>query len=158
MPDLNLGDLRIESPTFPAGGAIPDRCSSPGGDTAPALRWSGVPDGTVELALVVHDPDAPLVDGFTHWVVHGIDPGTTGVGEGGFPDDAVVTGPNQTGDAAYMGPAPPPGHGPHHYFFHLYALDVPLGDEPLSRDELQERIEGHVLAQARLVGTFEQTG
>ena len=156
MPDLNLGSLTITSTSFEPGGPIPERFTSAGDDTSPALRWSGVPDGTAELVLVVHDPDAPLVDGFTHWVVHGIDPSVGEVPEGGFPEGSAVTGPNELGDAAYMGPAPPPDHGPHHYFFHLYAIDQPLGDAPLSRPELLDRMEGHILEQARVVGTFTQ--
>jgi Raf kinase inhibitor-like YbhB/YbcL family protein len=154
MPDLNLGSLAITSSSFEPGGPIPDRHAASGADVPPQLQWSGVPDGTVELALVVHDPDAPLVDGFTHWVVHGIAPDTDGVGEDGFAEGTAVVGPNETGEAAYMGPAPPPDHGPHHYFFHLYALDQDLGDEPLTRAELLDRMEGHILEQARVVGTF----
>lgn len=155
MPELNLGSLTIDSPSL-GGGAIPPRFSAAGENIPPRLVWSGVPDGTVELVLVVHDPDAPLTDGFTHWAVHGIDPGASGVDEGGFEEGSVVVGPNETGEAAYMGPAPPPGHGPHHYFFHLYAVDQALGDQPLSRAELLERIDGHILEQARLVATFER--
>lgn len=156
MVQLNLGDLAIEPTSFEHRGAIPGHCTAEGGNTPPGLRWSGVPEGTVELALVVHDPDAPLTDGFTHWVVTGIDPASTGWDEGGPDEAAVVTGRNETGDAAYMGPAPPPDHGPHHYFVHLYALDTSLGDQPLSRQELLERIDGHIIEQARTVGTFER--
>ena len=155
MPELNLGSLTIGSPSFQEG-AIPHRFTAAGDDVPPRLEWSGVPEGTAELVLVVHDPDAPLTDGFTHWVVHGIDPATTGVDEQGFDEGSVVVGPNETGETAYMGPAPPPGHGRHHYFFHLYAVDEPLGDEPLSRAELLRRMEGHIIEQARLVGTYER--
>ena len=154
MPDLNHGDLSITSPAFDHGEAIPARFSNGGEDVSPALRWSGVPDGTVELVLVVHDPDAPLVDGFTHWVATGIDPSGGGLDEGA--GDGLTQGQNTMGDDGYMGPAPPEGHGPHHYFFHLFAVDTALDDpRPSTREEVLERIDGHIIEQARLVGTFE---
>lgn len=156
MVKLNLGSLKIESTSFPAEEAIAVEFSADGGNRSPGLRWSSVPDGTTELALVMHDPDAPMTDGFTHWVVTGIDPSSAGIEEGQPGTGSSITGPNEVGEAAYMGPAPPPGHGPHHYFFHLYALDTSLGDQPLSRPELLERIDGHIIEQARVVGTFER--
>lgn len=156
MVKLNLGELSIEPTSFRAGGEIPEGFSAEGGNRSPGLRWSSVPAGTVELALVMHDPDAPMTDGFTHWVVTGIDPATEGVEEGGFDTGSAITGPNEVGEEAYMGPAPPPGHGPHHYFFHLFALDRSVGDEPLSRPALLELIDDHIIEQARTVGTFER--
>lgn len=153
MP-LNLGDLTITSTAFEPGGPIPDRHARDGDDLAPPLAWAGVPEGTRQLALVCHDPDAPLVDGFAHWVAYGISPSSTGVAEGG---ELGVPGRNDYGDLGYGGPQPPPGHGPHHYYFWLYALDTELdGSEGLTRAELLERIDGHVLEQARLVGTYER--
>ena len=151
---LNIQDLRVTSPTFGQGEAIPDRHTTNGENVSPALEFSGVPEGTRQLALVCHDPDAPLPRGFTHWVVYGIPPSTTGIPEGGgteFPHG--VTG---YGENAYGGPQPPPGHGTHHYFFWLYALDTEVDAGPgLSREELLAKIEDHVLEQARLVGTYE---
>jgi len=106
------------------------------------------------FALVMHDPDAPLVDGFTHWVAYGIPADATGLAEGG--SDAVA-GVHSRGASGYTGPAPPPGHGLHHYYFWLYALDADLGLEPgLDRRELLAHIEDHVIEQARVVGTFER--
>jgi Raf kinase inhibitor-like YbhB/YbcL family protein len=101
----------------------------------------------------VHDPDAPLVDGFTHWVAYGIAADATGLPEGG---DGARSGANTLGNEGYMGPAPPEGHGPHHYYFWAYALDEDLDLPPgLDRLGLIERIEDHVIEQARLVGTYE---
>lgn len=154
MPDLNLGDLTITSPAFTADEPIPERFSNAGDDVSPALAWNGVPDGTAELVLVVHDPDAPLTDGFTHWVATGIDPASTGLEEGAT--DGLTSGKNEMGDAAYMGPAPPEAHGTHHYFFHLFALDEPFpGPTPATRAEVLAAIDRHIIEQARLVGTFE---
>jgi len=149
----NLGDLAIRSDAFPVHQAIPERHSGDGEDVSPALEWSGVPSGTRSLAVVVHDPDAPLVDGFTHWVTYNIPCDATGVREG---DDSATAGVNSFGNQRYNGPAPPPRHGPHHYYFWVYALDAELALEPgLDRRELLARIEDHVIEQARVIGTYE---
>ncbi len=150
--ELNLADLKLKSPAFKHHEHIPDRYTGDGEDVAPELQWSGVPDGTKAFAVVVHDPDAPLVDGFTHWVAYGIPGDSTGLPEGG--GDATA-GKNSFGNSGYGGPAPPPDHGSHHYYFWIYALDEDLDLEPgLERRALLDRIEDHVIEQARLVGTF----
>ena len=150
--ELNVGELRLRSTSVAYHQRIPDRHTGDGEDVSPELEWSGAPAQTKAFAVVCHDPDAPLVDGFTHWVAYGIDGDATGLPEGG--GDAVL-GVNTAGDAAYMGPAPPPGHGNHHYYFWVYALDQDLSLEPgLTRRQLHDAIEDHVIEQARLVGTF----
>jgi Raf kinase inhibitor-like YbhB/YbcL family protein len=117
------------------------------------LQWSGVPDGTQSFAIVSHDPDAPLVEGFTHWVLYGIPGAVNDVSEG---TSDFVAGGNSFGNSGYNGPAPPPGHGPHHYYFWVYALDSDLDLDPgLDRRTLLDQIEDHVIEQARLVGTYE---
>jgi Raf kinase inhibitor-like YbhB/YbcL family protein len=151
--ELNVADLRITSASFENHGRIPERHTGDGEDTSPPLEWSGVPDGTKSFAIVVHDPDAPLVDGFTHWVAYGIPADTTSLPEGA---DPPVQGKNSMGQDGYMGPAPPPGHGVHHYYFWVYALDDDLSLEPgLDRRALIDRIEDHVIEQARVIGTYE---
>ncbi|HEY2162129.1 MAG TPA: YbhB/YbcL family Raf kinase inhibitor-like protein [Solirubrobacteraceae bacterium] len=153
---LNVADLRLRSPAVQGHKPIPSRHASDGEDVAPPLEWSGVPDGTKSFAIVVHDPDAPLVDGFTHWVAYGIPGDARSLPEGG--GDAVE-GVNSIGNAGYNGPAPPPGHGPHHYYFWIYALDDDLELEPgLDRRALLGRIEDHVIEQARLIGTYVNEG
>jgi Raf kinase inhibitor-like YbhB/YbcL family protein len=150
---LNVADLRVSSPAFGTHGRIPERHTGDGEDVSPPLEWSGAPEGTRSFAVVAHDPDAPLVDGFTHWVAYGIPGEATGLPEGG---EGHVVGVNSMGNQAYNGPAPPPGHGVHHYYFWVYALDDDLELEPgLSRRALLERIEDHVLEQARVIGTYE---
>lgn len=157
--DLNLGDLEIMSPAFAFDAAIPRRHADDGDGVSPPLEWRNVPDGTVELLLVMHDPDAPLIDGFTHWVVTGIDPASRGIAEGGTPrslGDRALVGCNETGAAEYFGPAPPPGHGAHHYLFHLFALDRSLAaTSPLTRRQALDAAADHVIVQARTVGTYE---
>ncbi len=153
---LNVADLKVSSPAFQGHGPIPQRHAGDGEDVAPPLEWSGAPQGTKAFAVVVHDPDAPLVDGFTHWVAYGIPAEATGLPEGG---GEVVEGTNSFGNTGYNGPAPPPGHGTHHYYFWVYALDDDLDLEPgLDRPALLDRIEDHVIEQARVVGTYKNEG
>lgn len=150
--ELNVADLKLSSPAFKHHESIPAKHASDGEDVAPELSWSGVPEGTKAFAIVVHDPDAPLVDGFTHWVAYGIAGDATSLPEGG---GNSVAGVNSLGESGYNGPAPPPGHGTHHYYFWIYALDEDLDLLPgLDRRALLEQIEDHVIEQARLVGTY----
>ncbi len=151
---LNNADLEIGSPAFEPGGAIPERHTADGEDVSPEVTWSGVPDGTRQLAFICHDPDAPLPDGFTHWVVYGIPADETGIPEGG--GSQFREGQNDFGNQGWNGPAPPEGHGVHHYYFWLYALDTEIDADPgLTRAELLDRIRDHVIEQARVVGTYE---
>ena len=153
MPDLNHGALALNSDAFSAQSAIPREYAADGDDVSPPLNWGPVPDGAKELVLIVHDPDAPLVHGFDHWVATGIDPSTTELPRGAA--NGFRAGRNSLGETGWTGMAPPPGHGPHHYFFHLFAIDTTLEDlnEP-TRLEVLEAIEGHVIEQARIVGTY----
>ena len=151
-----LSDMRLTSPAFDDGGAIPTRHTGEAEDVSPALSWSDVPDGTKSFALICHDPDAPLVKpgayGFVHWVLYGIRGDATELPEG---YDAYVQGVNDFGKAGYGGPMPPEGHGTHHYFFWLLALDnepdLPAG---LEMWQLLNKIEPHVIGMNRLVGTY----
>ena len=104
---------------FAAGGAIPRRFTCVGENVSPPLDWLGVPAGTVEVAVVVDDPDAPRGT-YVHWVAVGIDPAHTELAEGALPPGARQ-GRNSAGKAAYSGPCPP-GGPPHHYRFTVYAL------------------------------------
>lgn len=154
MAGLHLGDLQITSPAFTHGERIPDRHTVNGEDVSPELSWTGAPDGTRQFALICHDPDAPLTDGFTHWVVYGIPADTTSLAEGA---GEFVQGSTDFGREGYGGPAPPPGHGTHHYFFHLYALSGEVDAQPgLTRAELLEKIDPLILVQARIVGTYSR--
>ena len=152
---MNINDLRISSPAFEWGAPIPPKYTSEGEDVSPPLAIRGVPEGTRSLALICHDPDAPQLHGFTHWVSYGIPPTTTTIPEDG--GSRFAEGATDFGKSTYGGPMPPEGHGPHHYYFWVYALDEEIGLAPsLTRAELLERMDGHVLEQARLVGTYER--
>jgi Raf kinase inhibitor-like YbhB/YbcL family protein len=150
---LNIQDLKIRSSAFEDGERIPDGYTYEGGNTAPGLSWSGVPKGTQQLAVICHDPDAPLPWGFTHWVVYGIPADVTSIDEGD--GEAYTQGTTSFGEKAYGGPMPPEGHGTHHYYLWVYALDTEIDAEPgLTREDLLKRIEDHVIEQNRVVGTY----
>ena len=145
-------NFEISSPAFGSHERIPDKHTSNGEDISPEISWSGVPEGTKSFAVVVHDPDAPMVEGWSHWVAYNIPGDATGLAEGEKPP---TEGENRDGNVKYNGPAPPPGHDTHHYYFWVYALDEELDLEPgLLRAELLAEIEDHVLEQARYVGTY----
>jgi Raf kinase inhibitor-like YbhB/YbcL family protein len=150
MSELHLGALHISSPDFGHGDRIPELHTSDGEDLAPSLRFDAIPSAALSLALVCHDPDAPKTYGFDHWVLYNLEPGRTDIEAG-----RITQGRNSFGTLGYRGPAPPPGHGVHNYYFHLYALDTTLDlEEGLTGRELLARIDDHILEQARLVGTY----
>ena len=149
--------LQLTSRDFENEAAIPDVHSKDGGNISPALSWTGVPEETRSLTLIVDDPDAP-VGLFTHWIVYGIDPRTTDFKQH-LPNapklpNGARHGVNGFGEIGYGGPQPP--SGTHRYFFHLYALDTDT-DMPggLTRQEIDGAIAGHVIEEATLMGRFE---
>jgi Raf kinase inhibitor-like YbhB/YbcL family protein len=153
-----LSDMQLQSSAFKAGGKIPAKHTGEGEDVSPAFEWTNVPDGAQSFALVCHDPDAPLVTpgqyGFVHWVLYNIPAGTTSLTEGA---GEHTNGQTDFGKQGYGGPMPPEGHGTHHYFFWLFALDQDLGLEPgLTLWQLLERIEPHEIGMNRLVRTYER--
>jgi Raf kinase inhibitor-like YbhB/YbcL family protein len=119
------------------------------------LHANGAPEGTRELALICDDPDAPVPQPWVHWVLYKIPADRTSLGEGdNGGGEEGITG---WGEPGYRGPMPPPGHGVHRYFFKLYALDQPVNLAPgASKEELLAAIEGHTLAEAELIGTYER--
>ena len=152
-------EFTLRSPAFENGGRIPRRYTCDGDDVSPPLEWSGAPEGTKSYALIMYDPDAPRGT-FIHWVLYNIPAGLNALPEA-VPREPVVEGigvqgVNDFGRTGYGGPCPPPGHGAHRYFFALHALDT--GDIGLgsgaSAEEVVERIRGHVLGYAVLMGTY----
>jgi Raf kinase inhibitor-like YbhB/YbcL family protein len=148
--------MKITSSAFASSGRIPKKNAGDGGNLSPELEWSGAPKGTKEFALACFDYDAPLPHGFVHWVLYGIPAGVTKLAEGQA-TDAFVAGVNGTGKPGYMGPYPPNGHGIHHYYFWVYALDDALHLKAgLNLDQLLDAIAPHILEQARVVGVYER--
>lgn len=157
--------MRLTSSAFGDGDRIPRRHTADGADLSPPLTWSDVPSGTVELALTVDDPDAPRAEPWVHWVLYGIAGDRRELPEGiareGAPASpaGAAQGVNSFSDdrLGYRGPAPPKGHGPHHYHFTLHALDTALGLAPgVTKEALLEAMDGHVLATAKLMGVYER--
>jgi len=115
-----------------------------------------VPEGTAALVLLVDDPDAPVKGSFVHWVLCNLDPARQGIAEGEVPAE-VTAGANGFGRAGYLGPAPPPGDGPHRYVFRLLAVDQPVSVTGLpSCADVEAAVTGHTLGEARLTGTYQR--
>lgn len=146
----------LGSAAFRDGETIPKRHTADGENLSPPLTWGEPPPGTRSLALVCDDPDAPR-GVFTHWLVWDIDPARRRLAEGTPGDGAapgIAQGENGFGAIGWGGPSPPPG-APHRYRFTLYALDTPLGlTRGTSRDVMLRAMDGHVLAQAQLIGSY----
>jgi Raf kinase inhibitor-like YbhB/YbcL family protein len=150
MP-LNIRDLAISSPDIPAFSTISTTYVVDGDNKTPTIDIAGVPSDAVELAVIMHDPDAPLPHGFTHWTLYNIPASTTRIDAANVA--SFTTGPNTMGEAAWTGPQPPPGHGQHHYYFWVYALDTPV-TKPVSREEFLSAYAGNILEQNRFVAHF----
>ena len=142
----------ITSPSFENGGSIPRKFTCDGGGINPELEIQNVPPGAKSLALVVHDPDAPIAGGFTHWVIWNIDPATTLIKDESVPPGSVE-GKNSANELGWF--APCPHAGTHHYEFTLYALDTMLDlKEGATADQLMSVIQGHIIEEAELVGLY----
>ena len=151
---LNIKDLAVSSPAFSNDGRMDDKFAHHRDNVQPPLAISGVPAGTAELAVICHDPDAPLPDGFTHWTLYGVAPDANEIGEDAG-DGTWLAGPNDFGETGWGGPEPPPGHGPHHYYFWVYALDTHVEGTP-SRREFLDRYGDNIVEQNRVVGVYER--
>lgn len=148
--------FRLTSAVFAEGGSIPRAYTCDGTDVSPALAWTGVPDGTKALVLVVDDPDA---GGFAHWLVLDMDPGRSRLGRGaGTPAWAQQQGVNDFGRVGWGGPCPPSGE--HRYRLTLYALVAPLGlDGDPGAGRVRSALAGaHVLGKAGLLGRYRRGG
>lgn len=153
-----LSDMQLSSSAFGQGGAIPAKHTGEGEDVSPALSWRDAPAGTQSFAIICHDPDAPLVQnrayGFVHWVLYNLSAEVTELEEA---TTAGTSGLNDFGKSGYGGPMPPEGHGVHHYYFWVLALDQALNlPEGLSMAALLDKIEPHLLGMNRLVGTYKR--
>lgn len=152
--------MELTSIALVQGEDIARRYTCDGEDIAPPLTWSGVPQGTKSLALIVDDPDAPDPAApamtWVHWVLYDIAPSVAGLPEGGKPlPDGAREGLNDWNRSGYGGPCPPVGR--HRYFFKLYALDTLLPDlRTPKKADLERAMQGHVLGQAVLIGTYQR--
>lgn len=155
-PQTQSPVFTMTSGAFADGGSIPRTYACDGQDTSPPLEWSGAPDGTKTLALVMTDPDA---NGFVHWVFFNVDATASGGIPTGFSasPDGPAQGTNSFGKAGYGGPCPP--SGTHHYVFRLLALDasLELTGAP-SASQVLAAADGHILAEAKLTATYRKGG
>lgn len=157
------GEIVLTSSAFEAGAPIPLRHSAYGENVSPAFSWSNLPEGTRSLALILDDPDAPTPEPFVHWVIYNIPASATGLPEG-LPTDATLSdppgahqGPTGLNRPGYFGPRPPAGPV-HNYQFTLYALSIePNLPEGLGASELRAAIDGAILGQTTLIGTYQAT-
>ena len=152
--------LSLKSAAFKPLGEIPRQYTCEGKDLAPPLSWTGAPKGTVSFALIVEDPDAPDPKApssiFVHWVLYDVSAKTTGLPEAKPLPAGSRHGKNDWRRSSYGGPCPPIGR--HRYFFKLYALDKMLGDMRMpTKQQIEIAMEGHILEQAELIGTYEKT-
>ena len=157
--------LQITSSAFAQGHVIPKKYTGEGADVSPPLVWSDLPEKTKELALICDDPDAPAGT-WVHWVIYKIPATAKGLPEGvarkaRLKEPAgALQGKNSWPPSeaiGYRGPMPPPGHGVHHYYFKLYALDAPIDVEPsLDKTAILAKIRDHVLAEGVLMGTYQR--
>ena len=150
--------MQLESSAFTSGQAIPQKHTCDAQDRSPALNWSDAPQGTKSFALIADDPDAPAGT-WVHWVIFNLPAQTHGLPEGVPSTDSGAGGTqgrNDFGKPGYGGPCPPPGK-PHRYFFKLYALDSTLDLKAgAKKADLEKAMQGHILGQAELMGTYQR--
>ncbi|MDB5419558.1 MAG: phospholipid-binding protein [Phenylobacterium sp.] len=142
-------------------GRLADSYSAYHDNLSPPLRWSDVPD-VKAWALIVEDPDAPQDLPFLHWMIWNIEGGVRALPQG-LPNtprlmtpQGAIQGRNDMGGHGWFGPRPPPGHGVHHYYFQVFALDDVLAmDEHTPLNELLNALKGHTIAKGEMVATYE---
>jgi Raf kinase inhibitor-like YbhB/YbcL family protein len=158
----DIMSLTLTSTAFEDSGEIPSRFTCDGDDLSPDLSWTGFPEGTRSLVLIVDDPDAPDPTAprmvWDHWLLYNLPPMSGGLPEAVTPEGlpaGTLQGTNSWGRTGYGGPCPPIGR--HRYFHILYAVDIQLPDlgQP-NKNLLLEAMEGHILERTQLVGTYKK--
>lgn len=154
VENATLTKLSLTSDAFRNGQPIPAQYTCDGADQTPALRWGEPPQGTKSFAIVIDDPDAPSGT-FRHWGVFDIPASARSIGGGQKVGTEVA---NDFGKPGYGGPCPPKGHGPHHYHFKLFALDVDKLNVATGAKvvDVENGATKHAIAQGELVGTYER--
>lgn len=142
---------------FASNGQTGDNKPCGGANISPALSWTGVPAGTKSFALTLFDPDGANGAGVSHWVAYDIAGTAKGLARGqGAKEGPFVGGTSTRKLATYFGPCPPAPSAWHHYTWQVFALDLAPGTLPgaLTREALFDKLKGHVLATASLVGRY----
>ncbi len=163
--------MKLQSTAFAHGAPIPTKYTGEGLNVSPPLTWTGIPLGTKSFVLICDDPDAPsrsrpAPQPWVHWVMYNIPPSVESLPERVARDVrpkvplAASQGINSwpSDNVGYLGPMPPPGSGPHRYFFKLYALDtgLSLNAQDATKSVVLDAMKGHILAVAELIGTYER--
>ncbi len=150
--------MKISSPAFQNNGSIPPKYTCQGKNVSPPLEFYDIPQGAKSLALIMEDPDVPCCVRadcmYDHWIIFNIPPSTRQLAEHTTPPG--IQGSNTSGQNRYTGPCPPDRE--HRYFFKLYALDCTLNlTTGASKTDLESAMQGHILAQAQLIGRYEKS-
>lgn len=164
--------LAISSVAFQNNDRLPEKYTHFGENISPPLEWHNLPAGTKSIVVIIEDSDVPLLVPFVHGIAYDIHiagvTARTGLQEGDIPTMPVTmeneprhglsVGRNTLGKSTYIGPSPIAGHGPHHYYFQVFALDklLPRFPGPPKRKEMIKAMTGHVLAKGWLVGVYEK--
>jgi Raf kinase inhibitor-like YbhB/YbcL family protein len=155
--------MSLHSTAFAHNGTIPERYTCQSDDVSPPLRWRDVPSGAKSLVLIVDDPDAPDPRApkvtWVHWVLYNLPPESDGLPTAVTSKDlpaGTEEALNSWGRTGYGGPCPPIGR--HRYFFKLYAVDTKLDGLPRpNKDAIVEAMQGHIVEETQLMGTYEKT-
>lgn len=155
-------NMKLTTSAFSPNASIPTRYTCEGEDISPALSWTGQPEGTKTLVLIVDDPDAPDPAApkmtWVHWVLYNLPGELQGLPQAVAADElpqGTLEGINDWKRTGYGGPCPPIGR--HRYFFRLYALDTELPDlKQPTKTQLEQAMRGHILEQVELIGTYQK--
>ena len=156
--EKDMTKMQLSSDAFTNEALIPSEYSCEGEDFSPLLKWDNAPKGTKYFALTCVDPDAPMGD-WIHWIVWNIPADWKSLPKNISPDEQsqITQGINSWGRTGYGGPCPPRGHGPHRYYFTIYALDEEISlDSSAQLDDLLQAIDSHILGKSILMGKYER--
>jgi len=153
-------EMIITSSAFAHNGKIPKHVTCEGQDVSPPLLWSGIPAGAKSLVLIVDDPDAPDPAAprmtWVHWLLYNLPADCAGLPEAvKVLPEGTLEGLNDWKRTGYGGPCPPIGR--HRYFHKLYALDAVLPEmQKPDKRQLEQAMQGHIMAEAQLLGTYQK--
>jgi Raf kinase inhibitor-like YbhB/YbcL family protein len=155
--ERRITEMKITSSAFKEGELIPSEYTCDGQNISPGILWNAVPDGIKSFAIICDDPDAPSGD-WVHWVIYNIPAVANGLKEN-YPRenksaDGTRQGITDFRKTGYDGPCPPAGT--HRYIFNLYALDISIGKDDLTKSGLMNELNGHIIAQAQLTGKYKR--
>ena len=147
--------MKLVSSAFADGAAIPRRFTCEGENISPPLQWSDAPEGTRSFVLLCDDPDAPAGT-WHHWAVYDIPSDVAEFAENAGRITKMKQAVNDFCKTGYGGPCPPPGDGPHHYHFRLFALKVPKLEVPADATAavIASNVNANRLAETELIGLY----